>query len=47
MEKHQTRILLVDDEPDIIEIIKFNLEKKDIKFILPLMELKQLKYPKK
>ena len=32
MEKHQTRILLVDDEPDIIEIIKFNLEKKDIKF---------------
>ena len=31
MEKHQTRILLVDDEPDIIEIIKFNLEKKGYK----------------
>ena len=28
MEKQQTKILLVDDEPDIIEIIKFNLEKK-------------------
>lgn len=31
MEKHQTRILLVDDEPDIIEIIKFNLERKGYK----------------
>ena len=29
MEKQQTKILLVDDEPDIIEIIKFNLEKKE------------------
>ena len=28
MEKQQTKILLVDDEPDIIEIIKFNLENK-------------------
>ena len=28
MEKQETKILLVDDEPDIIEIIKFNLEKK-------------------
>ena len=28
MEKQQTKILLVDDEPDIIEIIKFNLEIK-------------------
>ena len=31
MEKDQTKILLVDDEPDIIEIIKFNLEKKGYK----------------
>lgn len=28
MEKQETKILLVDDEPDIIEIIKVNLEKK-------------------
>ena len=31
MEKQETKILLVDDEPDIIEIIKFNLEKKGYK----------------
>ena len=31
MEKEQIKILLVDDEPDIIEIIKFNLEKKGYK----------------
>ena len=28
MEKQEIKILLVDDEPDIIEIIKFNLEQK-------------------
>ena len=28
MEKKDTRILLVDDEPDIVEIIRFNLEQK-------------------
>ncbi len=31
MEKEKIKILLVDDEPDIIEIIKFNLEKKGYK----------------
>ena len=34
MEKQETKILLVDDEPDIIEIIKFNLEKKGYQIIL-------------
>ena len=28
MEKKNTKILLVDDEPDIVEIIRFNLEQK-------------------
>ena len=28
MEKKDTKILLVDDEPDIVEIIRFNLEQK-------------------
>ena len=28
MKKKDTRILLVDDEPDIVEIIRFNLEQK-------------------
>jgi len=28
MKKENTKILLVDDEPDIVEIIRFNLEKE-------------------
>ena len=28
MIKEDTKILLVDDEPDIVEIIRFNLEQK-------------------
>ena len=28
MKKKDIRILLVDDEPDILEIIRFNLEKE-------------------
>ena len=33
MKKKQTRILLVDDEPDILEILAYNLTLKDIKLI--------------
>jgi two-component system alkaline phosphatase synthesis response regulator PhoP len=28
MKRKDTKILLVDDEPDIVEIIRFNLEQK-------------------
>ena len=34
MKKEEIKILLVDDEPDIIEIIQFNLNSEDIKYLL-------------
>jgi hypothetical protein len=34
--------LLVDDEPDILEIVGYNSTRKDIKFSQRLMEKKRL-----
>jgi hypothetical protein len=36
-EKKNTKILLVDDEPDILEIVGYNLTQEDIRFSLLLM----------
>ena len=37
MKKKDIKILLVDDEPDVIEIIRYNLDQEGISFILPVM----------
>ena len=47
MEKQETKILLVDDEPDIIEIIKFNLEKKGYQIYTASDGLEAIKISKK
>jgi two-component system alkaline phosphatase synthesis response regulator PhoP len=41
-EKKHTKILLVDDEPDILEIVGITSTRKDIKFSRRLMEKKRL-----
>jgi two-component system alkaline phosphatase synthesis response regulator PhoP len=42
MKKKHTKILLVDDEPDILEIVGITSTRKDIKFSRRLMEKKRL-----
>lgn len=36
MSANKQKILIVDDEPDILELIEYNLKKKVTKFLLQL-----------
>lgn len=38
---NETRILVVDDEEDLCEILKFNLETKVMKWIPPILPKKR------
>ena len=42
MKKRSTKILLVDDEPDILEIIGYNFWKKGTKFEMAKKEKKAI-----
>ena len=47
MKKEEIKILLVDDEPDILEIISFNLEKVGYQVTTASNGLEALKQAKK
>ena len=47
MKKNDIKILLVDDEPDIIEIIRFNLEQQGYKIFTATDGIKAIKVAKK
>ena len=38
---NETRILVVDDEEDLCEILKFNLENEGMKWIPPILPKKR------
>jgi two-component system alkaline phosphatase synthesis response regulator PhoP len=42
MKKKHTKILLVDDEPDILEIVGYNLNQEGYQIFTRLMEKKRL-----
>lgn len=44
---NRKKILLVDDEQDILEIISYNLEKEGYMFLLQATEMKVLQKQKK
>jgi two-component system alkaline phosphatase synthesis response regulator PhoP len=46
-EKKHTKILLVDDEPDILEIVGYNLKQEGYQILLLQMEKKLLQKQKK